>query len=729
MSEPNGHGAEHCAAPATGSQGDPDFSPLLAEFQSPSIESMGLKLEQVRNFGIIAHIDAGKTTTTERILYYTDRIHQIGSVDEGTATTDWYYQERQRGITIFSAATTVFWNDHRLNIIDTPGHVDFTAEVERSLRALDGAIVVFCGVGGVEAQSETVWRQADRYRVPRLAYINKLDRTGASFDRVLAAIRSRLRARPIPVTIPLGAEADFVGVIDLISMKALRFEGEDGSEVIAGEIPAQSRTRAEEARQAMLEAASEYDDALLESLVSDRPPEIALILRGLRKGTLSMGIVPAFAGSSLRNKGVQPLLDGVARFLPSPLDVPIVEGRDPADELQPVLLDVRKETNPCALVFKTFTGKQVDLAYLRVYTGSFRQGDALYNPRLGKHERITRLFRMHADSTEAIDKAEGGDVVAAVGLKETVTGDTLCSKKRPVVLERMRFPETVVSVAVEPKAGGDRKRLMEVLSKLSKDDPTFRTQENEETGQILIHGMGELHLEVLAERIQTDFNCPINRGSPRVSYKETVRRAAVAEETHVGKLQDRQGFGHVKIEIAPDPAAEGAAVVVEMGRTEKELAARYLPAVVEALQTATLSGGLAGYPMTQVRVAVQAAMVTPDSAEWAYVRAAQEAFRRALKAAEPVLMEPYMLLSISIPITTLGAVIEDLNRRKAQVHDVDSMEDLRVVRAEAPLSKLFGYANTLRSLTQGRGGLPSMEPSRYREVPAEEVRSMFGDYL
>jgi elongation factor G len=688
-----------------------------------------MKLEQIRNFGIIAHIDAGKTTTTERILYYTDRIHQIGSVDEGTATTDWYYQERQRGITIFSAATTVAWNDHRLNIIDTPGHVDFTAEVERSLRALDGAIVVFCGVGGVEAQSETVWRQADRYRVPRLAYVNKLDRTGSSFERVLGAIRSRLRARPVAVTIPLGAEADFAGVVDLLSMRALRFEGEDGSEVVAAEIPEAFRARADEARQTMLEAASEFDDALLESILSDRPPDPELVIRGLRKGALSMRIVPAFAGSSLRNKGVQPLLDGVTRYLPSPLDVPIVEGRDPQDESKAIALDVRKEANPSALVFKTFTGKQVELAYLRVYTGSFRQGEALYNPRLGKHERVTRLFRMHADSTETIDKAEGGDVVAAVGLKETVTGDTLCSKKLPVVLERMRFPDTVVSVAIEPKAGGDRKRLLEVLSKLAKDDPTFRTQENDETGQILIHGMGELHLEVLTERIQTDFNCSINKGLPRVSYKETVRRTASAEETYAGKLQDRQGFGHVRIGIAPHGPADAPEVVVELEKTGKELAARFLPAVVDTLQSATLSGGLAGYPMTQVRVAIQAMTVTPDSAEWAYVRAAHEAFRKALKAAEPVLMEPHMMLSITVPITALGAVIEDLNKRKAQVQDVDTVEEMRVVRAEAPLSKLFGYVNTLRSLTQGRGGLPSLEPSRYREVPLEEVRAMFGDYL
>ena len=680
--------------------------------------------------GVIAHIDAGKTTTTERILYYSDRIHQIGSVDDGTTTTDWYYQERARGITIFSAATTVQWKDHRINIIDTPGHVDFTAEVERSLRALDGAIVVFCGVGGVEAQSETVWRQADRYKVPRLAYINKLDRIGSSFERVLAAIQSRLQARPVPVTIPFGKEVEFAGVVDLLSMQALRFEGEDGSEVVPMEIPKANLAAAKEARQAMLEAASEFDDSVLEALVAEREPSSDAVVRGLRKGTLTGRIVPAFAGSSLRNKGVQPLLDGVTRFLPSPLDVPVVQGRDPEDETKTVAFDVRKEdAQPCALVFKTFTGRQVDLTYLRVYAGSFRQGDALFNPRLGKHERITRLFRMHADSTESIDKAEGGDVVAAVGLKETVTGDTLCAKRTPVVLERMRFPETVVAVAIEPKAGGDRNRLMEVLGKLAKDDPTFRTQENDETAQILIHGMGELHLEVLAERIQTDFNCPINKGLPRVSYKEKVRRAVTEEETHESRLQDKAGFGHVRFELAPDSTAEAPRVLIELSKPDRDVASRFLPAIVDALQGATLSGGLAGYPMTQVRISIRSVRVTPESVEWAYVRAAHEAIRRALKAAEPVLMEPHMRLSITIPSGAIGAVIDDLNKRKAQVQDVDSMEEMRIVRAEAPLSKLFGYVNTLRSLTQGRGGLPTMEPAGYREVPPEEVRVMFGDYL
>lgn len=683
------------------------------------------KPERVRNFGIIAHIDAGKTTTTERILYYTAKIHQMGSVDEGTAKMDWYHQEQKRGITIFSAATTVSWRGHRLNLIDTPGHVDFTAEVERALRVLDGAVVVFCGVGGVEAQSETVWRQADRYRVPRIAYVNKLDRVGADFDRVLDSIRERLNARPVPITIPIGKESGFSGVIDLLSMQALRFEGERGRDVVSERLPAGIQERARTARQALLEAASEFDDELLSTLLEDREPPMEIVLRGLRNGTLSGGMVPVFAGSSLQNKGVQPLLDGIVRFLPCPQDLPVVAGRDPSDESRRIELDVRRDQRLCALVFKTQSGKQVDLAFLRVYTGEIRPGQALYNPRLGRHERVTRLFRMHADSPEALDRARAGDVVAVVGLKETVTGDTLCEKKHPIVLERMTFPETVVSVAIEPKSGADRDRVLDILARLSRDDPTFRMQENEETGQIVIHGMGELHLEVLAERIATDFNCPINIGSPRVSYRETIRRKAGAEETFTGRLQDKVGFGHVALELVPEVEAATPEVVFELSGEEQGLAERFLPAIRESLQGAALSGELAGYPMTQLRIRVHQIRVTPESQEWAYVRAADLAFRKAQRAAEPVLLEPYMRLVVTVPPEYLGPVLDDLNKRKAQILALEGTGGRQIVRARAPLSKLFGYATTLRSLTQGRG-TTAMEPAGFEQVPPAEVREMFG---
>ncbi|HEV3026621.1 MAG TPA: elongation factor G, partial [Planctomycetota bacterium] len=551
-----------------------------------------MTLDKIRNFGIIAHIDAGKTTTTERVLYYTRRIHKIGNVDEGSTTTDFYPEEARRGISIFSAAVTCEWRGHMLNLIDTPGHVDFTAEVERSLRVLDGAVIVFDAVNGVEAQSETVWRQAVRYSVPRLAYLNKMDRPGASYERSLESMRRKLAAKPVPVTIPYGTEGNFKGVIDLLSMKLLRFEGEKGDEIVESEIPADAADEAQMYRESLVESASEHSDEILAAALDGKPVALPALKAALRKGTIAGKIQPAYAGSSLHNQGVQPVIDGVVDFLPSPLDVPVVTGKEMETD-RPLSFDLRKDKTLAGLAFKTATDKHGELTYVRVYTGTLRAGDAFYNPRLGRMERTQRMFRMFADSRENLDSAGPGEIIAFMGLKQTQTGDTLCDKKRPIILESMRFPEPVLSVAIEPRSSADKDKLDEVLQRLMKDDPTFKVGQDHDTGQTIMQCMGELHAEILLYRITNDFNTPANVGTPRVAYKEAIQAPARGEERTTIHAGDKILFGHVALELRPNPASLQPTVSVNLPyEIEKDLR-KFLPSVKEGALSASGSGAVA----------------------------------------------------------------------------------------------------------------------------------------
>jgi elongation factor G len=685
---------------------------------------MSVSVEKIRNFGVIAHIDAGKTTTTERILFHTRRIHKIGNVDEGSTTTDFYPEEARRGITIFSAAVTCEWRGLMLNLIDTPGHVDFTAEVERSLRVLDGAVVVFDAVNGVEAQSETVWRQAARYGVPRLVYLNKMDRPGASFERSLESIRRKLSGRPVPLTMPLEGDEVGRGVVDLVAMKLLRFEGDGGETVVAEEIPASALDAAQLYREVLVEAASEFSDEVLGLALEGKAPSVEQLKAALRKGTLAGKIQPAFAGSSLHNLGVQPVIDGVADFLPSPADVPPVTGKSPDGET-PVTLNLKKDKALCALAFKTSTDKHGELTYVRIYTGELRAGDAFYNPRFGRMERTQRMFRMFADRREPLDVAGPGEIVAFVGLKNTATGDTLCEKRLPLLLETMRFPEPVLSVAIEPKSGADKDKLDEVLRRLMKDDPTFKVGQDSETGQTIMHCMGELHAEILLFRIQTDFNTPASVGQPRVAYRETITRAAKGEERVVLKVGEKQIFGHVALELRPAPETLLPTVTTEIaGELEKDFR-RFLPAAKEGALSAAGSGPVAGFPLIYLQIAITGGSVTPDSVEHAYSSAAVTAFGKAVREAGADILEPHMRFEVTVPEEFAGGVINDLQRRGAEISDMSPAGELRVVKGHVPLSKMFGYTTTLRSLTQGRGQ-HALEPFEYRPLPAEE-RARFSE--
>jgi len=680
-------------------------------------------LDKIRNFGIIAHIDAGKTTTTERVLFYTRRIHKVGNVDEGTTTTDWYIVEQQRGISIFSAAVTCEWKGLMLNLIDTPGHVDFTAEVERSLRVLDGAVVVFDGVKGVEAQSETVWRQANRYAIPRLAFVNKMDRPGADFEHCLQTIRERLVASPVAVTLPAGSGAKFHGVIDLISMKLLAFEGERGEEVVAAEIPGEYLEDAELHRHATLEAVADYDDELMTKLLEGATPGAPEIRRALRRATVAGKIVPAFAGSSLHHQGVQPVLDAVVDLLPSPLDRPVVEGIEPGTD-KPARRDLKKDKALCGMVFKTESDQHGELAYARVYTGQIRAGDGLYNPRLGRHERTTRLFRMFAHSREAIDVAGPGEIVGVVGLKETATGDTLCERKDPILLERMAFPEPVVDIAIEPKSSADKDKLDEILKRLAKDDPTFKVSVDADTGQTILHCMGELHAEILLYRITNDFKVPAKIGEPRVAYREAIQAAAEAEERYTVKVGEKSLFGHVKVRLEPDRSAVAPAFEARLDYEAEKALKRYVPSISEGLLSAAGSGPIAGYPMTYLRCALIGGTATAESAEPAYSAAAAQAFRVAVGKVAATVLEPHMTFEVTVPDEYVGDIINDLNKRGAEIGSMDSAPGAKVVRGHVALSQMFGYASRMRSLTQGRGGY-TLEPFEYKPVPANE-RSRFG---
>ncbi|MBM3317211.1 MAG: elongation factor G [Candidatus Eisenbacteria bacterium] len=676
------------------------------------------RLARIRNLGIIAHIDAGKTTTTERMLFYTGVSHRLGEVDEGSTTTDWMDQERERGITITSAAITVEWRGHQLNLIDTPGHVDFTAEVERSLRVLDGVVVVLCGRGGVEPQSEMVWRQAARYRVPRLIFINKMDRVGADFERVLEQIRDRLGAVPLPLTIPIGAESRLAGVVDLLGMRALRWDAESrGAQFEAGPIPGEMAEIAGRARRQLLELVAAEDEGLLETFLASGDLEAADLRRGIRRGTLEQHFVPVLAGAALRNMGVQPLLDAVVDYLPAPDDVPPARGVHPQTgepELRPA--DPREPV--CALVFKTYTmsgeGGRGRVNFVRVYSGTLREGATLLNPRLGESERVARVYRAHADKKRRLEEVCAGDICIVAGLKHSRTGDTLADPAHPVSLEAMRFPEPVVMAALEAREAGGEEKLELALAHLSADDPTFRAAWDEDTGQRIMKGMGELHLEVLEERLVREFGLQVRVGKPQVTYRETITLAARAEGRFARATGGREHYGHAIIGVAPEP--RGGGIVFANGVGPEVIPPEYLPAIEEVIRTGADSGIRYGYPITDVRATLLGGSFhETHSSEMAYRSAALTAFREACRHAGPILLEPIMMLEIVCPADAVGTVHQQLAARHGRVLGAEVQGDTQILRAGAPLSRMFGYATDLRSATQGRGSF-TMIFDRYDEV-------------
>jgi elongation factor G len=682
----------------------------------------GRSLAHIRNIGIVAHIDAGKTTTTERILFYTGRTHRLGEVDEGSATMDWMVQERERGITITSAATTCQWRGHSINIIDTPGHVDFTAEVERSLRVLDGAVVILSAVEGVQPQSETVWRQADRYGVPRIVFINKMDRTGADFFRTVEMVRERLGAVPVPVQLPVGVEDAFEGVVDLIRMRSIIYTDDLGTRSDQVDIPESLRGVAQEYREKLLEAAAELDDQVMEKYLEGQPIAEEEIVRALRRGTIAARIVPVLCGAAFRNKGVQPLLDAVVDYLPSPLDIPPVEGQNPktgeteqrpADPLAPF----------CALAFKIVTDPYVGkLTYFRVYSGRLEAGSYVYNATRGVRERLSRILRMHANHREDIPEAAAGDVVAAVGLRVTTTGDTLCDEAHPIVLESIKFPEPVIAVAVEPKTKADEERLSAALAKLAEEDPTFKVRFDPETAQTIISGMGELHLEIITDRLVREFKVEANVGRPQVAYRETIRRAARAEGRYIRQTGGRGQYGHVVLELEPLPRGTGIEFVDKItgGRIPRE----FIPAVEAGVREAADTGVLAGYPVVDVRATLlDGSYHEVDSSEMAFKIAGSLAFKSAARDGSPVLLEPIMSVEVVTPESYMGDVIADLSARRGRIVALEQRGPLRAIRAEVPLAEMFGYATSLRSNTQGRGTY-TMEFLRYEEVPANIAETL-----
>jgi len=674
------------------------------------------KLKLTRNIGFVAHIDAGKTTTTERVLYYTGRTHKIGEVHEGTATMDFLPQEQERGITITSAATTCFWKGHKINIIDTPGHVDFTIEVERSLRVLDGAVVIFCAVGGVEPQSETVWRQANKYRVPRIAFVNKMDRLGANFERVVEEIKTRLGATPLPLQIPIGAEDSFVGVVDLIGMKAIVWEEETlGAKYHFEEIPADLKDKAEEYRTNLLETLADINDEIMEKYLEGEEISEEEIKKAVREGTLAFKIVPVLCGSAFKNKGVQPLLDAIVDYLPSPLDIPPVKGFNPdTGEVEERITD--PEGPLAALAFKIMTDPYVGtLTFLRIYSGKLESGVTVYNSTKRKRERIGRLVRMHAKHREEITSAEAGDIVAALGLRVTTTGDTLCDETKPIELEKLEIPDPVISVAVEPKTKADQEKLANALQKIALEDPSFRVQTDQETGQTLIWGMGELHLEIIVDRLVREFKVGVNVGRPEVAYKETITTSAEAEGKYIKQTGGRGQYGHVKLVLEPNPG-KGFEFVSEIvgGAIPKE----FIPAVEKGVREAMEQGVLAGYPVVDVRVRlVDGSYHEVDSSELAFAIAGSLGFKEAAKKANPVLLEPIMKLEVVTPEEYLGDVLGDISSRRGKVEGMDARGNVKVIRAFVPLAEMFGYATQLRSLTQGRANF-TMQFSHYEKVPA-----------
>ncbi len=674
-------------------------------------------LHLYRNIGIIAHIDAGKTTTTERILYYTGRTHRLGSVDDGTTVTDWMEQERERGITIVSAAVTTFWNEYQINIIDTPGHIDFTAEVQRSLRVLDGGVVVFDAVQGVEPQSETVWRQADRFRVPRICFVNKMDRVGASYERTIDMIRERLGANPIAVQYPIGSEADFVGVVDLISNQAIIWEDESGAAPKVVDVPADLLDEVEIQREQMIEQIAELDDDLTIKFLEGEPISTQELKTGLRKAVIAGQATPVFCGTALRNKGIQPLLDAVIDYLPSPLDIPPVVGFDPRDEEREITRPAEDEAPLCALVFKIVTDPYVGrLAYFRVYSGKISKGAQVYNSTEGNRERIGRLIRMYADRREEIDEVRAGDIGATLGLKRTFTGHTLCDPANQIVLESISFPEPVISVAIEPKTKADQDKMADALRKLAEEDPTFQVRSDENTGQTIISGMGELHLEVLVERMKREFRVQANIGRPRVAYRETITRPVErAEFRYVKQTGGRGQYGHVVLEIEPAPPGNG--ITFENKIVGGAIPKEFIPAVEKGVREAAESGVLGGYPVVDIHVRLyDGSFHEVDSSEMAFKLAASMALKEGLQKGRPALLEPVMKVEVVVPEEYLGEIIGQLNARRGEILGTEMRPgNAQAVKAMVPLAEMFGYATSLRSATQGRGVF-TMEFDHYAKV-------------
>ncbi|MBI3015016.1 MAG: elongation factor G [Candidatus Tectomicrobia bacterium] len=685
-----------------------------------------VSLEKVRNIGIIAHIDAGKTTTTERVLYYTGKSHKMGEVHEGSATMDWMAQEQERGITITSAATTCFWKEHRINIIDTPGHVDFTVEVERSLRVLDGAVGIFCAVGGVEPQSETVWRQADKYGVPRLAFINKMDRPGADFERCVELIRERLGTVPLPIQVPLGSEEVFQGMVDLIGQQAIFYDRDTlGAQFRVEEIPEAIRPQVAKARERMLEALADLDEAIMEKYLNEGDLSVAEIEAAIRKGTLGQKFVPVLCGAAFKNKGVQLLLDAIVKFLPSPLDVPPVQGPRELGSEQIEARPASDEAPLAALAFKIMTDPYVgQLAFLRVYSGVLRAGSYVYNSSKDLQERVSRLLLMHANKREEIEEARAGDIVAALGLKKTGTGDTLCPEDQPIVLESMQFPEPVISVAIEPKTKADQERMGASLAKLSQEDPTFLVTSDSDTGQTIISGMGELHLEILIDRLLREFRVEANVSRPQVAYKETIRGSAEARGRFVRQTGGRGQYGDVELRVEPLRRGAGFEFVVAIvgGAIPRE----FFSAVEQGVREAMEGGVLANYPLIDLKATLfDGSYHDVDSSELAFKIAGSLAFKAAVRKAGIVLLEPVMRVEVVAPNEYLGDVLGDLSSRRGKIEEIRSRAGAEVITAKVPLGEMFGYATDLRSYTQGRGTF-TMEFFRYEEVPAslaEEVIS------
>ena len=674
-----------------------------------------VSLEKTRNIGIMAHIDAGKTTTTERILYYTGVNYKLGETHEGTATMDWMEQEQERGITITSAATTCFWKNHRINIIDTPGHVDFTVEVERSLRVLDGSVTVMCAKGGVEPQSETVWRQADHYHVPRMIYVNKMDIMGADFYNVLRMIDERLKCNAVPIQLPIGKEAEFRGIIDLVEMNADVYYDEMGKDMRVEEIPEDMRELAEEYREKLLDAVSMFDDEIMEMYLEGKEIPTAKIRAAIRKATVAVEMIPVVCGTSYRNKGVQKLLDAIVDYMPAPTDIPAIEGINPKTDEE----DKREPSDDepfSALAFKIMTDPYVGrLSFFRVYSGTLNTGSSVLNSTKNVRERMGRILQMHANHREDIETVYSGDIAAAVGLKNTTTGDTLCDEKHPIILESMEFPEPVIRVAIEPKTKAGQEKMGIALMKLAEEDPTFKTYTDEETGQTIIAGMGELYLEIIVDRLLREFKVEANVGAPQVAYKETITKAVDQDTKYARQSGGKGQYGHVKIHVEPNESGKGYEFVNATvgGSVPKE----YIPAVDAGIQGAMLAGVLAGYPVVDVKVTLyDGSYHEVDSSEMAFKIAGSMAFKEACQKAGPTLLEPIMKVSVIVPDEYMGDVIGDLNSRRGQIQGFEARSGAQQIDAFVPLAEMFGYATDLRSRTQGRGQY-TMEPSHYIEIP------------
>ena len=679
-------------------------------------------LEKTRNIGIMAHIDAGKTTTTERILFYSGKIHKIGETHEGGAQMDWMEQEQERGITITSAATTCFWKNNRINIIDTPGHVDFTVEVERSLRVLDGSVAVFCAKGGVEPQSETVWRQADKYHVPRMAYINKMDITGADFYNVLKMMEDRLSTNPVPIQLPIGKESEFIGIIDLLIMKAMIYKDDLGEKIDIVDIPEDMRELADEYREKLIESISDYDESIMEKFLEGEEVGLDELKAAIRLATLNVDIIPVVCGSSYKNKGVQLVLDAIVDYMPSPLDVPAITGINPDTEEE----DSRKASDDepfSALAFKIMTDPFVGkLAFFRVYSGSIESGSYVFNSSKGKRERLGRILQMHANHREEITTVYTGDIAAAVGLKDTSTGDTLCSDKAPIILESMEFPEPVIHVAIEPKTKAGQEKMSTALAKLAEEDPTFRTRTDEETGQTIISGMGELHLDIIVDRMLREFKVEANVGAPQVAYKESITKAVDAEGKFARQSGGRGQYGHCLIRM--EPVEPGTGYIFENKTVGGSIPKEFINPINQGIEEAMRNGVLAGYPVLDLKVIVyDGSYHDVDSSEMAFKVAGSMAFKNGMRKADPVILEPVFKLEVVIPEEYMGDVMGDISSRRGRVEGMEMRGGAQIIKGMVPLSEMFGYATTLRSKTQGRG-VYTMQFSHYEAVPkfiSEEI--------